>query len=433
MLYKKPAIKILIIIDNLNRELLGFLKLKEDLEKKNYKIKFANKVNFIPYFNFYKPQIVLAGQLWKTPGLKECKKNCKLFYLRAESCSGLINYIKVTYDDLSEVIPHYFCCWGPKEYNYLKKKIKNTKVILTGYPLNEIIPRKKNKVKVIGFATTLRNITTVSRRNIISDLKSLKNNKEWKNNNPFVLPKYDVSALYAYEINFLSKMIEIINKLKKKHKILIRIHPFEDKEIYKNLIEKNVELDTSKTFFEYCNKIDVLLAYKSSIQMYAYQNKIKVINLENILEKDFLKKLNPEVINMPFDKYFKRPKNLNMLLKEIKEPFKQIKNCESFLKNYFNYTVEKKKITCADQLIKEFENINFNKVKFNRIKNHKFSKNFLIQGIYLLLPGRLKYHYVDLIRLLKWILIKSDIEVLFTYTFFNYFKIKELKKIFKNI
>jgi len=433
MLYKKPAIKILIIIDNLNRELLGFLKLKEDLEKKNYKIKFANKVNFIPYFNFYKPQIVLAGQLWKTPGLKECKKNCKLFYLRAESCSGLINYIKVTYDDLSEVIPHYFCCWGPKEYNYLKKKIKNTKVILTGYPLNEIIPRKKNKVKVIGFATTLRNITTVSRRNIISDLKSLKNNKEWKNNNPFVLPKYDVSALYAYEINFLSKMIEIINKLKKKHKILIRIHPFEDKEIYKNLIEKNVELDTSKTFFEYCNKIDVLLAYKSSIQMYAYQNKIKVINLENILEKDFLKKLNPEVINMPFDKYFKRPKNLNMLLKEIKEPFKQIKNCESFLKNYFNYTVEKKKITCADQLIKEFENINFNKVKFNRIKNHKFSKNFLIQGIYLLLPGRLKYHYVDLIRLLKWILIKRDIEVLFTYTFFNYFKIKELKKIFKNI
>lgn len=433
MLYKKPAIKILIIIDNLNRELLGFLKLKEDLEKKNYKIKFANKDNFIPYFNFYKPQIVLAGQLWKTPGLKECKKNCKLFYLRAESCSGLINYVKVTYEDLSEIIPHYFCCWGPKEYNFLKKRIKNSKVILTGYPLNEIVPRKKNKFKVIGFATTLRNITTISRRNIISDLKALKNNKDWKNNNAFVLPKYDVSALYAYEINFLSKMIEIINQLKRKHKILIRIHPFEDKEIYKHLIDKNVELDTSKTFFEYCQKINVLLAYKSSIQMYAYQNKVKVINLENMLEKDFLKKLNHEVIDMPFDKYFKRPKNLSMLLKEIKEPFKQIKNCDDFLKNYFNYPLINKKNACGENLIKEFKKTNFDKLKFNPIKNHKVSKNFLVQIIYVFLPKSLKHHYVDLVRGLKWILFKKDREVLFTYTFFNYFKIKELKKIFKNI
>ena len=64
---------ILIIVDSIDRELLGFLKLKRELEIKNYRVEFCNKQNFKSSFNYYKPKVIFCGQIWKTPGLSESK------------------------------------------------------------------------------------------------------------------------------------------------------------------------------------------------------------------------------------------------------------------------------------------------------------------------------------------------------------------------
>lgn len=430
MFKKKSNIRILIIIDSIDRELLGFLKLKKDFENHNYNVELCNKQNFLCFFNYFKPKIVIAGQIWKTPGLNECKKSAKIFFLRAESCSGLLDYINTIYKSISEVTPDYFCCWGPRELNFLKKKIRNTKLILTGHPVNEIIKKKEKRKKIrIGIATTVRNITSISRKNILYDLNALKKNKEYKNTNPFVEKTYDISALYGYEINFLSKLLDITKELKKNYEVIIRHHPSEDREIYSYFEKEKIFIDNSLSFNEFCSKIDVMLSYKSTIQIYAYNNKVKVINLERFLDKDNLKKLNSNVIDMPFDKYFPQPKNINDLKKEIKKPFRKIKAVDKFLKDIFNINQNKK---CSEALLNEIKKINFDNIKFKKIKEKKFSNYFFLNLIYKLTPPSLKFYLVDLSRYLKWIFFKKEKEIFFTYSFINYSKINRLKSFFKN-
>ena len=65
--------KVLIIIDLISRELLGFLNLKKKLEEKNYKVFFCNRYNFTESYNCILPKIVIAPQLYKTPGRKNKK------------------------------------------------------------------------------------------------------------------------------------------------------------------------------------------------------------------------------------------------------------------------------------------------------------------------------------------------------------------------
>lgn len=424
---KNKEIKILTIIDSIDRELLGYLKLKRELELKNYKVEFCNKQNFKSSFNYHKPKVIIAGQIWKTPGLLQSKKSSKIFFLRAESCSGLLDYINEIYKSIAKVIPDYFCCWGPQELKFLKKKINNTKLILTGHPVNELVKKKKKKKRIIvGIATTIRQITSISRQNIIYDLDALKKNKEYKNSNPFVNIDSDISALYGYEINFLSKLLDIVNDLKKKYKIVIRPHPLEDHKIYNYFEKENIEIDKSISYNEFCSKIDVLLCYKSSIQIYAYNQKVKVINLEKFLDKDNLKKLNANVINMPFDKFFPQPKNLIELRNEINRPFKKILAADYFLKNIFNVNQDKKS---SDLILNELKNIDFEKIKFKKIKDEKISNFFVINFIYKLTPSFLKFHFIDLKRYLKYIFFHKENEIFYTYSFINRSKINKIKKI----
>ena len=427
MSLKKIEQTILIIIDSIDRELLGFLKLKKELEIKNYRVEFCNKQNFKSSFNYYKPKVIFCGQIWKTPGLLQSKKGSKIFFLRAESCSGLLDYINEIYKTISEVIPDYFCCWGPQELKFLRKKIRNTKLILTGHPVNELVKKKKKKKKIIiGIATTVRQITSISRQNILYDLNALKQNKEYKNSNPFVNIGSDISALYGYEINFLSKLLDIVNNLKKKYEIVLRHHPLEDGKIYNYFKRENIEIDKSIFFNEFCSKIDVLLCYKSSIQIYAYNQKVKVINLEKFLDKDNLRKLNANVINMPFDKFFPQPKNLIELRNEINRPFKKILAADYFLKNIFNINNDKKS---SDLILNELKNIDFEKIKFKKIKDEKISNFFVINFIYKLTPSFLKFHFIDVKRYLQYIFFHKEKEIFYTYSFINRSKINKMKKI----
>lgn len=418
--------KIIIIIDSYARELLGFLKLKNELEKKKFKIYFCNKYNFIYLYNFIKPEIVITGQLFKTAGLREAKKFSHIYYLRAESFSGLMDQLVDSYEGISEIKPDFFCCWGLKEFNFLKKKIKNVNLILSGHPTNEInLKRKKNKI--IGIATTLRHITSISHNDIINDLINLKKNKDFMKRNPFVKMNKDISYLYGYEINFLSKLIDILDKLKDKYKIIIRPHPLESIKIYQSLtkLSKNIEIDNSINFETYLKKINVLLSYKSSLQIYAYKNKIKVINLEKFLIKDNLSKLETKVMNMPFDQFFVKPKNYNFLLSEIKRPFKKIKRCEEFISNFFYF-----KERSSNILSQSFNNL----IIKNKgdIKINLYPLNFT-KIIIFFTPFFLRHHMVDILRYLKNLFLKRDEEINHTYSFINSFKIKKIINISKNI
>jgi surface carbohydrate biosynthesis protein len=421
--------KIIIVIDSLARELLPFLKLKNELEKKNFKIYFCNKYNFKYLYNFIKPEIIIVGQLFKTPGLREAQKFSHIYYLRAESLSGLMDQLVALYKGTSEVEPDFFCCWGLKEFNFIKKKIKNVNFILSGHPINEInfksFKRKKNKI--IGIATTLRNITSISNYNLISSLINLKKNKDFMNRNPFLKKNTDVSYLYAYEINFLSKLIEILYKFKDKCKIIIRPHPLENIKIYQSLkkLSKNIEIDNSINFETYLNKINILMSYKSSLQIYAYKNKIKVINLEKFLNKDNLSKLESKTMNMPFDKFFVKPTNYDVLLSEIKRPFKKIKKCDEFISNFF-YSKER----CSDILSQSFNNL-INKNKGN-IKINLYPLK-LTKIIIFFTPLFLRHHMRDILRYLNHFFFKNDEEINHTYSLVNSFKIKKIINISKNI
>ena len=437
--------KVLIIIDLISRELLGFINLKKKLEEKNYQVFFCNRYNFTESYNYILPKIVIAPQLYKTPGIEKIKNKSYLIYLRSESFASNVKFCLIDYlIQEKEIKPDAIFYWGKKDWAYFKKNLENYKLVehcITGHPMNDVwnYYRKKYKKKLrkktpkVGICSTLKSVTSgVDNYNPFKLIYDIENNRDYNNKSRFYDKKHGPEYFIAYEFNFISLIIQICKKIKF---ISIRPAPYEKVEHYSFLKNKyNVEIDQSSNYLDWLIKNDIILAYKSSVQITAYILGINVINLKGCMNSKILSGLNKETLSFKFDKYFDQPQNLNNLIKLIKKKqFKKNQKIENFIKNTYSFCFSST-FSSSNEIVffLEKKRSTLEKLKPELIKNNNFSSNLILSLFLIFLPRKIIIFLKDLKILLRNLLFEKYINRQ-TYAFYNLDQIRRVKNKSKQI
>ena len=303
--------KICILIDNPDRDLDHNILLASKLVKKKY------EVYFVEYYKIYEvflinPDCLILQHCRKNylHLMKECKKKgIKIVILESEGGHGGVYKFANRFDNYVLRSKNFFdlyFCWGKKHFNRLIRKIPKRhkhKIKLTGSPKNDLLNKMyKNyffnkKTKFVLFSTKFPNINpkfTTFEDNYKSLLDAGTVTKRATDDL--------IKNLYFARtqlINLILKTNEILKK-----KIIVRVHPFENPDYYKNKFSKikNISVSTNGNIIPLLNNADHLVQYdcqtafdfyatgKSSISYDFYLNK-KLKSLLPIEIKKISKKL----------------------------------------------------------------------------------------------------------------------------------------------
>ena len=181
-------------------------------------------------------------------------------------------------------------------------------------------------------------------------------------------------------------------------------------------------------------KNDIILAYKSSVQITAYILGINVINLKGCMNSKILSGLNKETLSFKFDKYFDQPQNLNNLIKLIKKKqFKKNQKIENFIKNTYSFCFSRT-FSSSNEIVffLEKKRSTLEKLKPELIKNNNFSSNLILSLFPIFLPRKIIIFLKDLKILLRNLLFEKYINRQ-TYAFYNLDQIRRVKNKSKQI
>lgn len=282
--------KILIIVDNPQRDLAGYTYLSEELAKENYLVFLTPMYNFHEIF-LINPDLVILNHARKkkihSSGIDLVIQYCSLSNIKTvviDSEGGLFrkNFIKKYKKFVNESaneIDKYFL-WGSNKINLINKK-KITKYAVTGHPRFDLFFLKDYKNKFLREFKKKNYIlvnTSFARLNPIEgDTVSLKDFK-----------KYKISKLYNDQKLYFNKFIDFLknfSKLNENISFVLRPHPFESKTIYKKEFAncKNIEVVNKGDIFFYLKKckfvinhncqtsLDAILAGKNCINFSNYE------------------------------------------------------------------------------------------------------------------------------------------------------------------
>ena len=158
-----------------------------------------------------------------------------------------------------------------------------------------------------------------------------------------------------FEIDYIVCLIKILNSLNQKFKIILKVSPFEDPEIYSTTFPE-FEIYQSQDIRGFLKKVDVLLNVYSSSEIDALKFDLPVINITNLLvwDKSILtdKAIGPYTMIGPNQKYGAgtlsiRPKNMNELKKLLnKDTKKLVEICKKK-----NFMKEAEKLACTQDTL----------------------------------------------------------------------------------
>ena len=206
--------------------------------------------------------------------------------------------------------------------------------------------KKNKKIKVIGIPTHNR---------VISGFGITKNNipfyiRQWIENNRKMRINY-----LKFEIDYIVCLVQILNSLNKKFKIILKVSPFEDPEIYRKSFPE-FEIYQSQDIRGFLKKVDVLLNVYSSSEIDALKFNIPVVNITNLLAwgKSMIsgKAIGPYTMIGPSQKYGAgtlsiRPKNMNELKKLLNNDTKKlVEICKKR-----NFMKEAEKFACTQDTL----------------------------------------------------------------------------------
>ena len=85
-----------------------------------------------------------------------------------------------------------------------------------------------------------------------------------------------------FEIEYIAFLVKILNSLSQKFKIILKVSPFEDPEIYRQTFPE-FEIYQSQDIRGFLKKVDVLFNVYSSSEIDALKFNVPVINITNLL------------------------------------------------------------------------------------------------------------------------------------------------------
>ena len=195
-----------------------------------------------------------------------------------------------------------------------------------------------------------------------------------------------------FEFEYIELISKIIEKINNKFKIVIKVSPFEDPEIYKYAFPE-LEIHRGNDVREFINSVDVVLNVYSSISVDTLKYNVPVINLSKLVKWDEYilknKKFGPSPSSYPSAVNLGiKAKNFNDLNHLLKKDQKYLLNlCKK--SNFFNQAND---LAGTFNSLEIFTNFFVNykkKIKSKPFNYFKFIKYFLVE-IKLLLFGRPK-------------------------------------------
>lgn len=258
--------------------------------------------------------------------MKECKKkSIKIVILESEGGYGGVYRFATRFDNYILKSKNFFdlyFCWGKKHFERLTKRVPykyKHKIKLTGSPKNDLLNRMyknyflKDKEKFILFSTKFPHINP--------KFTSFQNHYKTIINTGIATKKTTddiIKNLYFAQsqlIDLIIKTNKILNK-----KIIVRVHPFENPDFYKNKFsnKKNIFVSTKGNIIPLLKNAEHLVQYdcQTAFDFYATGKKsisydfnlnrklrsfllmeIKKISIRPKNEADFFQKLKGNSIN----------------------------------------------------------------------------------------------------------------------------------------
>lgn len=343
------------IIDNKYRDLYGLYDLKRELKIHQIKLYLFHIPVWKTAIDLINPNIIVIPNLTKSSCAPivdyASKKKIDIFLHSSEGMFYKNNvqedkYPKHLIKKISKVL-----VWSALDGKFLINKGFKDKVIVSGclkfdkknYSKNL---EKNKKIKVIGIPTHNR---------VISGFGVSKNNipfyiRRWIDNNKNMRLSY-----LKFEINYIVCLVKILNELKQNFKIILKVSPFEDPEIYRQTFPE-FEIYPSQDIRGFLKKVDVLFNVYSSSEIDALKFGVPVINITNLLVWDKTifknKEIGPYTKIGPNQKYGAgtlslRPKNIEELKKLLKKNSKKlIEICKKK-----NFIKEAEKLACTQDTL----------------------------------------------------------------------------------
>lgn len=342
--------RVIWIIDNKYRELYGLYDLKNKLIKHNIKLYLFHIPVWKTAIDLINPNIVVIPNLNKTscgPIVEYASKKKIDIFLHPSEGMFYENIVqKIKYPNYLIKKINKVLVWSKLDGKFLVKNGFKNKVLVSGClkfdKKNYISHIKKNKkIKIIGIPTHNR---------VISGFGITKNNI------PFYIRhrKIKLNRL-KFEIEYIAFLVKILNSLSQKFKIILKVSPFEDPEIYRQTFPE-FEIYQSQDIRGFLKKVDVLFNVYSSSEIDALKFNVPVINITNLMfwDKSIFrdKREGPYKVIGPNQKYGAgtlsiRPKNMNELKKLLKKDTKKlVEMCKRK-----NFMKEAEKLACTQDTL----------------------------------------------------------------------------------
>ena len=279
--------KIVWFVDNKFRELYGLHDLKKNLSKNDIKL----YMFFLPIWksaiDFINPHIIVVPNLYQTscePIVNYAKKkNIDIFMHSSEGMFYTDEIQKTKYPNHLLKKIKKILIWGKLDGKYLIKKGYKNKIVESGclkFDKKNYLEldkkRSKKKIKVIGIPTHLRLITGsgISKNNIPHGIRKNFKQKKFLN-----------LGYLKFEYEYIELISEIIEKISKKFKIVLKVSPFEDPEIYRYAFPE-LDIHESNDVRDFLKNVDVVLNVFSSISVDTLKYNVPVINLSKLIKWD---------------------------------------------------------------------------------------------------------------------------------------------------
>ena len=197
--------------------------------------------------------------------LEKLKKK-KFCFTAQDEESGILNkkygnFAKIRFNDFKSFkLLSYFFCWGNRDYNYLKRKVKFP--VLTGSPRFDLLPKKKKikkeKSKKILLVSSF-NVTGV--RTFAERIYSTTGIRGQRSESYEVAEKfaYTMESIHSLKVYHFVKLITFLSKTFKKHTIYLRPHPNDSYNDWKKLINnnaRNIKIDKIEDYPLYQSILD---------------------------------------------------------------------------------------------------------------------------------------------------------------------------------
>lgn len=280
--------KILIIVDNPQRDLAGYTYLSEELAKENYLVFLTPMYNFHEIF-LINPDLVILNHARKeklySSGIDLIIKYCSLSGIKIviiDSEGGLIkknfiNKYKKFINESGSKIDKYFL-WGSNKINLVNKKNLHNYVV-TGHPRFDLFFLKNYNNK---FLKDFKKKNYILVNSSFPRLNPIEGDKISLNESQ----KYKSSRLYNNQKLYFNKFLKFFksfSKLNQNVNFIFRPHPFESVETYKKEFGKysNIEIINKGDIFFYLKNCKFLINHNCQTSLEAILAGKNCINFSN--------------------------------------------------------------------------------------------------------------------------------------------------------